>query len=135
MGISKDEELRAKPSQDEWIESRFPLVELEFSRGQLLNWFQENYPDRYLPRSSCIGCPYHTDAEWKWLKENDPKSFDDAIRIDEALRNDEQVKNAITKKGQAFLHRSRLPLADLDLSNTQDYDQMMLDECEGFCGI
>ena len=135
MGISKDEELRAKPSQDEWIESKFPLVELAFSRGQLLTWFHKNYPDRYLPRSSCIGCPYHTDAEWKWLQDHDPASFQDAVLVDNALRNDQTVKNAITRKGQAFLHRSRLPLTEVDLSNTQDYDNLMLDECEGVCGI
>ena len=135
MGISKDEELRAKPSREEWIESRFPLVELEFSRAQLLNWFKEHYPDRYLPRSSCIGCPYHTNAEWKWLHDHDPESFQDAIVVDHALRNDAVVKNGISKKGNAYLHRLRRPLDEIDLSETPDYDSLMLDECEGVCGI
>jgi len=135
MGISKDEQLRAKPSRDEWIETRFPLVELEFSRAQLLNWFKENYPDQYLPRSSCIGCPYHTDAEWRWLRDNDPDSFQDAVAVDHALRNNMIVKNSISKKGNAYLHRLRRPLADIDLSDTPDYDSVMLDECEGVCGI
>ena len=135
MGISADEALRAKPSREEWIESRFPLVELEFSRGQLLNWFNEHYPDRYLPRSSCIGCPYHTNAEWKWLRDNDPESFQDAIEVDNALRNDPIVKAGISKRGNAYLHRLRRPLDEIDLSSTPDYDSVMLDECEGVCGI
>ena len=135
MGISKDEELRAKPSKDEWIESRFPLVELELNRAHLLNWFKEHYPDQYLPRSSCIGCPYHTDSEWKWLRDNDPASFQHAIKVDNALRNNPTVKAGISKKGDAYLHRLRRPLADIDLSDTQDYDSVMLDECEGVCGI
>ena len=135
MGISKDEELRAKPSRDEWIETRFPLVELEFNRAQLLNWFKENYPGRYLPRSSCIGCPYHTNAEWKWLRDHDPESFQDAIEVDNALRNNPIVKAGISKKGNAYLHRLRRPLDEIDLSSTPDYDSVMLDECEGVCGI
>ena len=135
MGISKDEELRAKPSRDEWIETRFPLVELEFNRAQLFNWFKEHYPDRYLPRSSCIGCPYHTNAEWKWFRDNDPESFQDAIEVDNALRNNPTVKAGISKKGNAYLHRLRRPLDEIDLSDTPDYDSLMLDECEGVCGI
>ena len=135
MGISADEQLRAKASREEWIENRFPLVELGLSRAQLLNWFQEHYPGRYLPRSSCIGCPYHTNAEWKWLRDHDPKSFQDAVDVDHALRSNPIVKNGISKKGDAYLHRLRIPLAEVDLTGAQDYDSQMLDECEGVCGI
>lgn len=135
LGISADEALRARPSREEWVESRFPLVELGLSRAHLLNWFKENYPDRYLPRSSCIGCPYRTDTEWKWLREHDPESFQDAVTIDHALRNNPTVKNGISKKGNAYLHRLRRPLIDIDLSDASDYDRIMLDECEGVCGI
>ena len=135
MGISSDEILRQKPSREEWVTNRFPLIELGFSRAQLLSWFQEHFPNRYLPRSSCVGCPYHTNAEWKWLQNNEPEAFADAVYIDWSLRNDPKVKNAITKKGQAFLHRSRVPLAEVDFSDTRDYDSVMLDECEGICGI
>ena len=135
MGISHDEAIRAKPSREEWVESRFPLVELGLSRGYLINWFHENYQDRYLPRSSCVGCPYHTDAEWKWLRDHDPNSFQDAITIDHALRNDPVVKNGISREGNAYLHRLRRPLAEIDFSSSPDYDQLMLDECEGVCGV
>ena len=135
MGISADEALRAKPSREEWIDSRFPLVDLEFSRAQLLEWFKEHYPNRYLPRSSCIGCPYHTNAEWRWLRDNDPQSFQDAVAVDHALRNNPIVKNGISKEGNAYLHSLRRPLDDIDLSDTPDYDSVMLDECEGVCGI
>ena len=135
MGISADEALRGKVSREEWIVNRFPLIELGFSRAQLLTWFLENFPDRYLPRSSCIGCPYHTNAEWKWLQVNEPEAFEEAVKVDWTLRNDPRVKNAITREGQAFLHRTRLPLSEIDFSETPDYDSVMLEECEGVCGI
>ena len=135
MGISSDEALRQKESQEEWVVNKFPLIELGFSRSQLLKWFQEQYPDRYLPRSSCIGCPYRTNAEWKWLQTNEPEAFQEAIEVDWALRHAPQVKNAIATKGEAFLHRHRIPLSEIDFTNTKDYDSMMIDECEGVCGI
>ena len=135
MGISADEALRQKHSREEWATNRFPLIELGFSRAQLLNWFTEHYPDRYLPRSSCIGCPYRTDGEWKWLKENDPEAFEEAIFVDRALREVPVVRNAITRKGYAYLHRSRRPLSEVDLEAAIDYDSQMVEECEGVCGV
>ena len=135
MGISADEALRQKLSREEWATNRYPLVELGFSRAQLLNWFTENYPGQYLPRSSCIGCPYRTDGEWKWLKSNFPESFQEAVFVDRALREVPVVRNAITRKGSAFLHKSRVPLSELDFESATDYDSHMADECEGLCGI
>ena len=133
LGISADEAVRVKPSKDEWITNRYPLIENGFSRAQLLNWFNENYPDRYLPTSSCIGCPYHNDSVWKHLKDSDPKSFQEAVFIDQALRNVPATRGAI--KGDAYLHRSRTPLVEVDFSDVTSYDNLMLEECEGLCGI
>ena len=135
MGISADEVFRQKESREEWATNRYPLIELGFSRAQLLNWFTENYPDRYLPRSSCIGCPYRSDGEWKWLKTNAPESFEEAIFVDRALREVPVVRNAITRKGSAFLHKSRVPLSEIDFGEATDYDSHMAEECEGLCGI
>ena len=135
MGISADEVLRQKESREEWATNRYPLIDLGFSRAQLLNWFTENYPDRYLPRSSCIGCPYRTDGEWKWLKTNAPDAFDEAVFVDRALREVPVVRNAITRKGSAFLHKTRVPLSEIDFDEATDYDSHMAEECEGLCGI
>ena len=135
MGISVDEIYRQKESREEWATNKYPLVELGFSRAQLQGWFQRNYPDRYLPRSACIGCPYKSDAEWKWLQANDPDSFEDAVFVDRALREIPVVKNAIARKSSAYLHRSRIPLAEVNFDGQQDYDDLMLQECEGVCGI
>ena len=133
LGISADEVSRQKPSRDEWIENRFPLIEQGFSRGQLIEWFKKQYPDRSLPRSSCIGCPYRSNGEWKQLQENDPKAFQDAVFIDQALRNVPATRDAI--KGEAYLHRSRNPLSEVDFSEVTSYDDLMMEECEGLCGI
>ena len=135
MGISADEVLRQKESREEWATNRYPLIELGFSRAQLQAWFKENYPDRYLPRSACIGCPYHSNEEWKWLKSKDPESFEDAVFVDRTLREVPLVRNAITRKGLAFLHSTRVPLSEVDFDGSRDYDSLMAEECEGLCGI
>ena len=133
LGISADEAIRQKPSKEEWITNRYPLVEREFSRPQLLNWFKERYPHRSLPASSCIGCPYHRNSVWKQLKESDPKSFQDAVFVDRALRETPMTSGAI--KGKAYLHRSRVPLSEVDFGSVTGYDDEMSEECEGLCGI
>ena len=136
LGISADESMRQKASRDEWITRRYPLVEHGFTRYQLLTWFMERYPGRYLPRSSCVGCPYKSDSEWKRLADNDPSAFREAVEVDAALRDDPRVRKAITAKGgRAYLHRSRKPLDKVDFNTARDYDDMMAEECDGLCGV
>ncbi len=133
LGISIDEAARQKPSREEWITKRYPLIENNLSRAQLHEWFQTHYPDNPLPKSSCIGCPYHDDSMWKSIKENSPSEFHDAVFIDMALRNVPAVKSLI--KGDAYLHASRKPLSEVDFSGVQSYEDLMIEECEGLCGI
>ena len=133
MGISIDEAQRMKPSRDEWITNRFPLIEMELTRAQLYAWFKQRYPDRHLPRSACVGCPYHTNTEWKWIKENEPKSFQDAIFIDRAIRDVPHIRG--TLRGEGYLHKERKSLDSVDFSQTEDYEDLMISECEGLCGV
>lgn len=136
IGISADEISRAKPSREEWATNRHPLLDLGLGRAQLLNWFNENYPGYYLPRSACIGCPYKSDSEWKWLRDNAPDAFEEAKFIDTAIRTIPQVRRAITRNGNyAYLHRSRTPLKDIDFDHADDYDAVMSEECEGVCAV
>ena len=134
VGISVDEIVRQKPSQEEWIEKKFPLIDNGLSRAQLHQWFQKHYPDRTLPKSACIGCPYHSDGIWKDMKENDPDSFMDAVQMDIELRSNPNI-TALVPDAKAFLHRSRQPLALVDFNNTTGYQDQMNEECEGLCGI
>ncbi len=133
LGISADEATRQKPSREEWITNRWPLIEQGYNRAQLYQWFRDRYPERELPRSACIGCPYHSNSEWKHLKENDPRSFAEAVFVDRALREMPHLREL--SKGTAYLHRTRQPLAEIDFTNTKDYSEAMQEECEGLCGI
>ena len=133
LGISQDEAQRQKASRDEWITHRWPLIERGYSRAQLVGWFKERYPGRALPRSACIGCPYHSAAEWKRLRDQEPAAFDDAVFVDRALRELPHLRGSV--KGAPFLHRERIPLGLADFSHASDIELEMREECEGLCGV
>lgn len=132
-GISTDEASRMKPSREKWMTVRYPLaMELNMSRGDCLNWMEKHgYPRP--PRSACIGCPFHSDYEWRDMKLNRPDEFADAVEFDSAIRK------AGGMRGETFLHRSCVPLSEVDFSTDVDRGQRLLSEwageCEGMCGL
>ena len=130
IGISTDEALRMKPSPEAWKVHRWPLIELRMNRQDCLNWMERNgYPRP--PKSSCIGCPFHSDHEWRAIRD-DPESWWDAVQLDAIIR--EPVRGM---RGKQFMHRSCKPLAEVDLSTAEERGQvdMFNNECEGMCGV
>ena len=131
IGISTDEASRMKPSQDHYIEHRWPLIEIGMSRNDCLQWMRDHgYPQP--PKSACTFCPYHSDAMWRDMQFNDPESWADAVDIDKRIRNG--VRGTTQK---LYLHRSMKPLDEVDLRTAEDAGQMSMfdDECEGMCGV
>lgn len=128
LGISLDELTRLKPSRVSWQHTRFPLVNLRMTRNDCLRWMAEHgYPEP--PKSACVGCPLHANGQWRDIKA-DPDEWADALEVDEAVRRMDGIE------GTAYLHYSRTPLADLDLSTPEERGQMCLleqAECEGGC--
>lgn len=129
IGISIDEAVRMKPSRLGYIVHRWPLIEQRMSRNDCLRWLERNgYPPA--PKSSCIGCPFHSNAQWRELR-NNPTEWQDAVEVDTAIR----VQAGF--RGQQFMHRSLVPLTEVDLSTAEDRGQLNLfvNECEGICGV
>lgn len=130
IGISWDEVQRIKDPLFSWIRNEYPLVDNRIRREDCLNWNTEHgYPPP--PRSSCIGCPFHDNAEWRRIRD-DPEAWADAIAFDEAIRAPQHGRHS-----QAFLHRSRQPLATVDIRSAEEAGQGTLFdmECEGMCGL
>ena len=135
IGISYDEMIRAKEARDKWTYNRWPLLELELRRHQLIDWFESRYPGRTLAKSACIFCPFHDQATWRDMKLNDKKSWDFAVKYDKMLREDYVRENSKLENEQ-YLHRSCEPLDEVDFSNAEDKGQLnFLGECEGMCGV
>jgi hypothetical protein len=132
IGISTDEIQRLKMSKDRYIENRWPLIEARMSRSDCLEWMERNgYP---MPaKSSCIGCPYHSDAQWRDMRDNDPESWADAVEVDRLMRANGQVRDM---EQAEYMHRYCVPLSAVDLAAAEEAGQIsFLDECDGMCGV
>jgi hypothetical protein len=133
IGISLDEMQRVKPAREPWVATRWPLIELRMTRRSCLAWMESHgYPTP--PRSACYFCPFHSNQEWRHLKNNDPEAFQAAIEFDQLCRD---ARANTTLSSQAFLHRSGIPLSQVDLRSDTDKGQLLLwqDECTGMGGV
>lgn len=131
IGISLDEAIRMKPAREPWLKHEWPLVDLGMTRQHCLEWMQSRgYPRP--SKSSCTFCPYHDDGLWREMKLTDPQAWAQAVEVDEAIRDG--VRGTTQK---LYLHRSLVPLAEVDLRNAEDAGQQVMfgDECEGMCGV
>lgn len=130
IGISTDELQRLKNARVRWVQHRWPLLEHDMNRNACIAWFKEHYPDKDLPRSACIGCPYKSNAEWRELQTRDPDAFSSVVDLDRLLRH-----GGDRFKRKQFVHRERKPLEKVDFRSSEDAGQLgMLQECDGVCG-
>jgi hypothetical protein len=134
FGISLDEAQRMRSPRDRWSINYYPLVELGWRRQETISYLERN--GWSAPRSACIGCPFHSNAEWLRLKTEHPKEWADAVAFDTELRHAKQRRDP-KFRGEEFLHRSLLPLAEVSLMSEEDAGQGSLfgAECEGMCGV
>jgi hypothetical protein len=100
----------------------------KMTRNDTLNWYTKNNLP-IPPKSSCVFCPYQSDASWYDMKINEPEDFDAAVKVDHAIRNS-------TKKGikqLAYLHNSCMPLDQIEFK--QGLPDLWHGECSGNCHI
>jgi hypothetical protein len=135
IGISYDEVSRMKPARKKWVNNRWPLVESRMTRNACLEWMQRNgYPKP--PRSACVFCPYHNDAEWRRLKTEDAGSFVAAVKFEKDYQK--ALSQVSGFRGTPYLHRSCVPLSEVDFRpKDEKIGQLNLfqNECEGMCGV
>ena len=135
IGISWDELQRMKLPRKPWMQHRWPLIERRMTRRQCLEWMEANgYPKP--PRSACMYCPFHSNHEWRRLRDEEPEAFAACIKFEKDL----QAAKAQTDnmRGIPFLHSSLKPLDTVDFSTDVERGQRVFDfqtECSGMCGV
>ena len=128
IGISADEVFRMRRSDESWNVNVWPLIDRRMTRIDCLAWMDRHgYPRP--PKSSCLGCPYHSNAQWREIKSS-PDEWADVLEIDAAIR--EPVRG---QRGQQFMHADRVPLADARFNGADTQIDMFNNECEGMCGV
>ncbi|MEU1149437.1 hypothetical protein ACFYO9_38470 [Streptomyces sp. NPDC005863] len=111
VGISADEFHRAKDSDVKYMRNRHPLIEVDWSRADCVRYLTSiGLADT--PKSSCLGCPFHGNAQWRSIRDLSPQEWADVVAFDAAIRQGNVRANATGNRllGEAFLHRSRMPL-------------------------
>lgn len=111
VGISTDEFHRAKDADVRYMRNRHPLIDLNWSRAVCIRYLTSiGMADT--PKSSCLGCPFHGNAQWRTIRDTSPQEWQDVVAFDAAIRQGNARANASGNPllGQAFLHRSRVPL-------------------------
>lgn len=131
-GITTDEVARIKESDVSWIEFKYPLFERDMDRLDAINYVIEKMGE-IPPKSSCIGCPFHNDDMWLDIKQNYPDEWKQAVKLDKKIRHHPKFYDEL------YLHKSCVPLNEVDLQENQvsfgdvfdDFDN----ECFGMCGL
>jgi len=136
IGISYDEMQRMKLPFNKWTQHRWVLVEKKMTRTHCKEWMKKNgYPEP--PRSACYYCPFHSNDEWRRLRNDDPKHFQKAIEFDKTIRHMYKTEQTDMKM-EVYLHSSCKPISEIDFDSDVDKGQTEWDftsECEGMCGI
>jgi hypothetical protein len=114
IGFSLDELGRISASEVPYAVNEYPLIEgdLRMSRQDCIDYLHEQGWGT-TPKSACIGCPFHTNAEWRRIKA-DPELWEDACEVDRAIRT-RPLQN-----DQAFLHHSAIPLEIAEIRSGGD---------------
>ena len=102
IGITLDEFKRVKDNDVQYIANRYPLLELNMTRLDCLQWLER----QGLPtpgKSSCTFCPYHSVTMWAELKRKGGQDWSQAVEVDEAIRN-------TRPPNPLFVHPARKPL-------------------------
>ncbi len=134
LGISRDEAHRVRSSDVAYIKLHYPLIQQGLTRADCQRWLAtRGWPE--VPRSACVACPFHSDQRWRELRDTTPDEWADAVAFDRAIRGGHPRVGSPPLRGEAFLHRSVVPLDQVALDGPAE--RAVVDgfgnECEGMC--
>lgn len=139
IGISLDEagraeRLRKRFKEDrKWTSPAFPLIERGWTRRDCQKYLEGIVPHE-TPRSACTFCPYHSNHEWRWLRDNDAEGWQRAVEVDQGLRAHGGAMNRKLDQ-DIYVHRQCVPLDEVNLDGDPNKLELFSAECEGVCGV
>jgi hypothetical protein len=114
-----------------------------YTRQDCQDWLAEHYPEREVPRSACVACPFRSNAEWRRMRDEQPDEWADAVRFDYEQRQAEDDNATASGRrgrvGPTYVHRQLLPLDLVDLGGDGEPEGtscgMLGDGLDGGCGL
>jgi hypothetical protein len=137
VGFSYDEWQRMKPNAEPWAVNVFPLVDEKVTRDDCIAWVEKTYGVTP-PKSACIFCPFHGDAYWQSMKDEEPGEFAQAVQFDRDLRAAAEAQTGTARlQGAVYLHESLKPLDQVVFKDTPERAQVEQFgfNCAGMCGV
>lgn len=128
LAMSLDEVDRMRDSREKWIKNKYPLIfDVPMHRQQSID-FVRSLGLGEPPRSACLMCPFHSNQEWRWLRDNEPHNWKKAVELDKACRKLPRLNS------ETYLHNSLVPLDEVNLDEQTDQMDLFRNDCSGFCG-
>ena len=126
IGFSLDEVGRMKKGKLKWQQLHWPLL---FDVSPALT--REDCKRLVIaaglpppPRSSCWMCPHRQNDQWQRLKDFYPQDWAAAVKLDEEVRANDREQGV-------YLHHSRQPLAEADLTIKPEPEHPLFGRGEG----
>jgi len=125
IGYTLDEFQRAGDSKVKYIKNRFPLLEMNYTRGDCLAWLDRH--DLPSPgKSACTFCPYHNRITWENMKRENGQDWLQAVDVDARIR-DKRPPYPL------FVHPARVPLSEaVKIPEDYGYTQLALLDSDDF---
>jgi len=125
IGISLDEIGRCKPSGVDWQSYEWPLIWTRpaMRRSDCYALIAEAGLPKS-PKSSCVMCPWRRNEQWAHQRDNYPEDHEKACQLDEEIR-------AKDRSGAVWVHHSRVPLREADLTVPDKPLSPLFGEVEG----
>jgi hypothetical protein len=126
IGFPRDEVWRTFCSDVQWITHTFPLIlPMQMSKRDLPAWFATHgYP---VPaKSSCLFCPFHTNAYWRDMRDRRPQEWTKTVAFEQALHRG----TLPGVRGIPYLHRSLLPLPLAPIDEPDTGDELFCMHCK-----
>ncbi len=133
LGLAREDAPRGPRADTGPVRYRFPLIERGLARSDCQRWLAAH--GWAAPISGCVGCPLQADLRWAELRDTTPDQWAEAIDFDHAIRKGHPRTGSPPLNREAFVHRSLVPLDQLELDGLAD--RAVIDgfgnECEGMC--
>jgi len=86
IGITTDERRRKRESDVKWCKNVFPLLDMDMSRQDCIDYITGSYPFLEVTKSGCFHCHYNNSKHWAKLRKNNPTLFDIAFEMEKIAR-------------------------------------------------
>jgi hypothetical protein len=62
------------------------LIKLGWDRATCVDYLTD-HGFGHTVKSACVGCPFHGNTSWRWIRDHDPEGWHEAVEFDKVIRH------------------------------------------------